>query len=94
MPLNCWEFKDCGREEGGANEDLLGVCPAAQTSSYDGINSGRYAGRTCWLVVGTLCDGVPQQTFTAKYRDCLKCEFLRLVCAEEQLLAEELFRRP
>src|ERR1017187_5011738 len=26
--LNCWEFKMCGREAGGAKAPALGLCPA------------------------------------------------------------------
>jgi hypothetical protein len=28
LPLNCWEFKKCGREAGGAKAADSGVCPA------------------------------------------------------------------
>jgi hypothetical protein len=26
--VNCWEFKKCGMEKGGAKATELGVCPA------------------------------------------------------------------
>lgn len=34
---NCWEFKKCGREPGGAKASELGVCPAATDASSDGL---------------------------------------------------------
>jgi hypothetical protein len=39
--LNCWEFKKCGREKGGANADSFGVCPAYPDN---GKNCARMAG--------------------------------------------------
>lgn len=34
--LNCWEFKKCGRELGGAHVHDLGVCPATEEKRLDG----------------------------------------------------------
>jgi len=36
MKQNCWEYKNCGREEGGKNIEQLGVCPASVDSYYEG----------------------------------------------------------
>jgi hypothetical protein len=80
---NCWEFKKCGREPGGAKSVELGVCPAATDARLDGTNSGRNGGRACWVISGTLCGGQLQGTFAAKVGNCLKCEFYQLVGQEE-----------
>ena len=62
--MNCWEFKKCGREKGGAKAGELGVCPAYPDS-----------GTTCARVAGTLCGGMVQGTFATKLGNCIKCEF-------------------
>ncbi len=80
--MNCWEFKKCGRELGGARKDL-GVCAAAVEHRLHGVHGGRHAGRACWVVAGTLCGGVVQGTFAAKYRNCEKCDFYQQVKSEE-----------
>jgi len=38
----------CGREQGGLKASILGTCPAATDSTFDGFNLGEKAGRTCW----------------------------------------------
>ena len=53
--MNCWEFKKCGREPGGAKVAELGECPAASYRILDGQNHGTNGGRMCWLVDKTLC---------------------------------------
>jgi len=78
-PLNCWEFKNCGR---GPGAEL--TCPAATDVGADGINRGTRAGRVCWAVAGTLCGGRQQGTYAVKLETCLKCDFCQLVLAEEQ----------
>jgi len=84
MPkLNCWEFKKCGREPGGAKAVELGVCPAATEVRTHGTNSGQNGGRACWALTGTLCGGQVQGTFAMKLGNCIGCEFFRLVAAEE-----------
>src|SRR5450755_4286455 len=68
MPLkNCWEIKKCGREQGGARVDELGICPAYPNR-----------GHSCWLVTGTLCGGEVQGTFAQKEMNCLQCEPYKL----------------
>lgn len=81
--LNCWEFKGCGREPGGAHADQLGVCHAVTEERLDGVHDGRCAGRSCWVVAGTLCGGHVQGTFAQKYRNCEICEFYKKVKEEE-----------
>lgn len=80
--MNCWEFKKCGRELGGARKDL-GVCSAAIERRLDGTHGGSNAGRACWVVAGTMCGGQEQGTFATKYHNCEKCDFYRLVRTEE-----------
>lgn len=83
MKQNCWEVKKCGREEDGSKVDELGVCPASADIRYYGIHEGRNAGRCCWIVAGTYCEGKPQGTYAAKIDDCLQCNFYKEVFAEE-----------
>ena len=80
---NCWEFKRCGRQPGGANVAALGVCAAAVEKRTSGVNSGLNGGRACWAISGTLCGGVVQGSFAAKLANCLTCEFYQLVGQEE-----------
>jgi hypothetical protein len=81
--LNCWEFKKCGREQGGTKASELGVCPASAEPRVKGTNGGKNGGRACWAISGTLCGGNVQGTFAAKVGNCLKCEFYQLVGTEE-----------
>ncbi len=83
MKINCWEFKDCGREPGGKNIKQLGVCPASTDDSLNGVHDGTNSGRACWIVAGTFCEGKVQGTFAKKYEDCTKCDFFKLVRKEE-----------
>lgn len=80
---NCWEFKKCGREPGGAKSAELGVCPVATKTNANGLHSGKNGGRTCWVIAGTLCGGKVQGTFAHKVANCLECEFYRMVKEEE-----------
>ena len=84
MKKNCWEYKECGREPGGPNARQLGICPASVESSLEGVHEGSKAGRACWVVAGTLCDGTVQGTFGAKYKSCEQCDFYQHVRAEEK----------
>jgi len=62
--MNCWEFKKCGREKGGAKAAELGVCSAYPDN-----------GTHCARLAGTLCGGIVQGTFAMKLANCMKCEF-------------------
>jgi len=84
MKKNCWELKECGREPGGAVAVHLGVCPAATAGKLDGVHGGKNAGRSCWLVAGTLCGGKPQGTFAQKIETCELCDFFQQVKSEEK----------
>jgi len=65
--LDCWEFKRCGREEGGGKVHELGVCPAYTQG----------AGDACWLIAGTLCGETVQGTYAQKLETCLICDFFQ-----------------
>jgi hypothetical protein len=80
---NCWEVKKCDRQPGGKKVEEFGVCPAAMPSEYDGKNRGKYSGRFCWAVAGTLCHGEIQGTFAKKLQNCIYCDFLKQVNKEE-----------
>ncbi len=82
MKKNCWEVKKCGREPGGVHEEL-GVCPSATEKKLHGSHGGTNAGRACWVVAGTMCEGEVQGTFAKKYESCEKCDFYKLVVEEE-----------
>ena len=81
--LNCWEFKQCGREPGGAKIDELGICPATIEQKLQGTHGGKNAGRVCWVVAGSMCGGQMQGTFAQKYGNCVKCDFFQKVKEEE-----------
>ncbi len=65
--MNCWEMKECGREEGGAKVAEYGVCPAYTKN----------AGEACWIVAGTFCGGEVQGTFAEKEHNCMRCDFYK-----------------
>jgi hypothetical protein len=81
--LNCWEFKKCGREPGGAKAEQFGVCPATTDEKLNAVHGGKNAGRSCWVVAGTMCGGRVQGTFAQKYQNCDLCDFFRAVKEEE-----------
>ena len=80
MKRNCWEVMDCGR---GPDNTHVGLCPAADVSVLDGVHDGLNAGRSCWVVAGTLCNGEVSGTFAKKMDNCLVCPFYRQVREEE-----------
>jgi hypothetical protein len=81
--VNCWDFKKCGRQPGGTHNRDLGVCPATMERRLDGEHNGTNAGRSCWVIAGTLCKGEIQGTFAQKFNNCEICDFYRLVKSEE-----------
>ncbi len=81
--LNCWEFKKCGRELGGAKAEKLGVCSAANSTEFDGSNGGRNGGRICWSTAGTLCGDKVQGVFAEKLDNCMTCDFYNKIAHEE-----------
>ena len=63
---NCWEFKKCGREKGGAKTKQFGVCPAYPKH-----------GKQCASMAGTFCGGKVQGTFASKLANCMQCDFYK-----------------
>lgn len=92
IKLNCWEIKNCGREPGGRNAGYPGVCPAAADISSDGINGGRNAGRICWDVPHTLCEGKVLNDFFQKSISCVSCNVFNRVRAEEGTVSFRLLK--
>jgi len=84
MKQNCWEFMKCGREPAGARTKELGVCPVTTLLELNGAHDGKNAGRACWAIAGSLCDGTVQGTYAQKLGDCWKCDFMKLVKKEEE----------
>jgi len=84
MKQNCWEHKQCGRERGGLRTSELGVCPAAEDKRLNRVHGGTNAGRGCWMVAGTYCNGEVQGTFAQKMKRCMDCDFYNLVRDEER----------
>ncbi len=82
--MNCWDFKNCGRQPGGYHAAELGVCPACETQATDGINNGEKGGRACWAVAGTLCGGKIQGDYAKKIDNCKNCNFYAIVHMEEK----------
>lgn len=82
---NCWEFKQCGREVGGACAERLGVCPAAEAAFADGLNSGKNGGRMCWALVGIYSGKKPMAKSAVREFHCITCDFFELVQREEGL---------
>ena len=80
---NCWEVLKCGRGPGRQKVDELGICPAVSPFEYEGVNVGKHAGRFCWVVAGTFCNGKVAGTLAEKLKDCLQCDFLKHVNEEE-----------
>ena len=83
MKQNCWDYKKCGRQENGINVGSMGICPAYTEQKYNNNNNGINAGRYCWKVAGTLCEGKIQGTYANKLHNCIKCDFFIEVKAQE-----------
>ncbi|MDH3891535.1 MAG: hypothetical protein OEV49_10670 [candidate division Zixibacteria bacterium] len=79
--LNCWQFKNCGREPGGVLTELVGECPVARTMKYDGLNDGIGAGRACWMVRNAACKEA--QNMSAPVDPCHTCDFYKRVVFEQ-----------
>jgi len=76
--LNCWEFKNCGREPGGLLAARYGVCPVARAYKYDGRNDGQAAGRACWLVPRRF-EHANRRAQIPTIAACRDCAFFRRV---------------
>ena len=92
--MNCWEFLKCGREPGGERA-AEGVCPAAACTAASGAHYGLNAGRACWGIHGTMCEGKVDGGWEEKMAVCTRCEFYLQVHREEadNLLSIDDIRR-
>jgi len=88
--LNCWEYMNCGRQPGGRHAEDRGICPATMEQAAEGIHGGKNAGRVCWAQSGTLCGGSVQGSFACKIKNCMICDFYKLVEAEEAEIFESI----
>ena len=84
MKQNCWEFKKCGREQGGPHAKEFGPCPVVSYTALNGLHGGKNAGRACWVVAGSLCGGKVQGSEEQKRKACWECDFLHQVKKEEE----------
>jgi hypothetical protein len=80
MKKNCWEYKACKQE---ITNKQVNMCPACVDTRFDGIHGGICAGRACWVIEGTMCDGSVQGDFIDKYKQCGDCDFYEHVKKEE-----------
>lgn len=80
---NCWEFTGCRKKK--TDDRFLGrrKCLVPEMSMYDGMHGGKNAGRACWLVADTTCNGDLQLTFSHKLTTCSQCDFYLKVKEEE-----------
>ncbi|MHA2280507.1 MAG: two-CW domain-containing protein [Promethearchaeota archaeon] len=92
MKKNCWEVMGCEWQPEGMKIEELGVCPSVVDRRFDGIHNGKNAGRTCWMIAGTLCGGKVQGNYAQKYQSCIECGFYKLVKKEEGLEFKMLVR--
>jgi hypothetical protein len=77
LKKNCWEFKKCGREPGGANVAASGVCPAANEAAIAETNSGKNGCRACWAINGKFSRELVPGSPPNRLGDCLQCDFLK-----------------
>ena len=85
--INCWEFKQCGREPGGFNTSELGVCPVSTYEQVSGVHSGKNGGRCCWIFYGAFsCGAGDPKTFDEHIETCNQCTFYMLLHKSEEML--------
>ncbi|MCI5141605.1 MAG: hypothetical protein D3909_07730 [Candidatus Electrothrix sp. ATG1] len=77
--VNCWEFKKCGRETGGRNLSVFGICSVPVEFGFDGVNDGKNGGRSCWIIRESACEQVMRQCCVQEIRECRQCEFFTSV---------------
>ena len=63
-----------GNSPNGKNEKL-GVCPAAQSSEMNGVNSSKLGGRFCWNFDKTFCKEVIMESNEKKIPNRFECLF-------------------
>jgi len=95
VKINCWEFMGCEVPKDGTlfNFRKSRTCPALLAKRLNGIHGGKNAGRACWVVSNTMCNGTIQGSCDQKYKTCMICDFYTAVMEEEEnrfLLSETL----
>lgn len=81
---NCWEFVNCESGKKRMRFRKVPVCPVRNEKRLNGIHGGKNAGRACWVVAGTLCNGQVQGAFEEKCENCFACNFYRYVMNQER----------
>jgi len=82
--LNCWEFKECGREPGGCQAEASGVCRTTTAKGLNGIHDGQNAGRCCWaLAIKGFCAANCEAPLGERLKICVACPFHKRVRREE-----------
>lgn len=81
--VNCWEFMKCNRTPFDGPVDKNTICPVALEVRLDGVHGGKNAGRACWALGHTVCEGKVQGAPSQKFGDCLKCPFYKALKKEE-----------
>jgi hypothetical protein len=85
--INCWEFKECGREPGGINVSALEICPVTIEHDLNGIHDGKNGGRCCWIFSRCFsCGAEDLKNFEEKIARCSKCDFYTSAKDSEGLL--------
>jgi eukaryotic-like serine/threonine-protein kinase len=86
--LNCWEFNNCGMEPGGIFADKYGPCPIPRMMKYDGVNSGRGAGRICWSIMNGSLQNNHLVCRNSRH-SCFHCSFYNRVQNEIEISASK-----
>ncbi|MCI5208169.1 MAG: hypothetical protein D3910_05130 [Candidatus Electrothrix sp. ATG2] len=82
--LNCWEFKKCGREPGGKNITVFGVCPIPVEIGFNSVNNGKNGGRSCWIIRESACEPVMRKCCVQEIKECRLCDFYRFINKEKK----------
>ncbi|XCN75156.1 MAG: two-CW domain-containing protein [Candidatus Electrothrix aestuarii] len=73
--MNCWEFKQCGREPGGSNIEKYGSCSVPVSVEHNGINNGKNGGRSCWILREAACEKIMRACRVDEIKECRQCRF-------------------
>lgn len=91
--LNCWEFYNCGKEEGGKDVGMEGPCPASTFEAAHNFMGGINGGRACAYIAGTFCSETLEGEIKDIYKSpspanrlklCTDCDFYHHLRKEEQ----------
>ena len=73
--MNCWEFKQCGREPGGRNVEKYGRCSVPVSVEHNGMNNGKNGGRSCWILREAACEKIMRACRVDEIKECRQCRF-------------------